>query len=66
MALPYANAATKTVLKDLIRYYQTGDPADWRQFNIDWVHDDNPVDFTNGFIEVYKDPRGLKGACRLM
>jgi dipeptidyl-peptidase-3 len=62
MALPYADAPTKTVLKDLIRYYQTGDPADWRQFNIDWVHDDSPVDFTNGFIEVYKDPRGLKGA----
>jgi dipeptidyl-peptidase-3 len=62
LALPYANAATKAVIKDLIRYYQTGDPADWRQFNIDWVHDDNPVDFTNGFIEVYKDPRGLKGA----
>ncbi len=61
-ALPYANAATKTVLKDLILYYQTGDPADWRQFNIDWVHDDNPVDFTNGFIEVYSDPRGLKGS----
>jgi dipeptidyl-peptidase-3 len=61
-ALPYANPATKTVLKDLIRYYRTGDPTDWRQFNIDWVHDDNPVDFTNGFIEVYKDPRGLKGA----
>lgn len=62
MAQPYANPATKKVLQDLIRYYQTGDPADWRQFNIDWVHDDNPVDFTNGFIEVYKDPRGLKGA----
>ena len=62
MALPYADAPTKRVLKDLIRYYQTGDPADWRQFNIDWVHDESPVDFTNGFIEVYKDPRGLKGA----
>ena len=62
MALPYADAPTKKVLQDLIRYYQTGEPADWRQFNIDWVHDDSPVDFTNGFIEVYKDPRGLKGA----
>ncbi len=62
LALPYANTPTKTVIKDLIRYYQTGDPADWRQFNIDWVRDDTPVDFTNGFIEVYKDPRGLKGA----
>jgi dipeptidyl-peptidase-3 len=62
MALPFADAPTKKVLQDLVRYYQTGDPADWRQFNIDWVHDDSPVDFTNGFIEVYKDPRGLKGA----
>jgi dipeptidyl-peptidase-3 len=62
MALPYADAPTKKVLRDLIHYYQTGDAADWRQFNIDWVHDDTPVDFTNGFIEVYKDPRGLKGA----
>jgi dipeptidyl-peptidase-3 len=62
MALPYADVPTKKVLLDLIRYYHTGDPADWRQFNIDWVHDDSPVDFTNGFIEVYKDPRGLKGS----
>ncbi len=62
MAIPYAEAPKKKALQDLIRYYQTGDPADWRQFNIDWVHDDSPVDFTNGFIEVYKDPRGLKGA----
>jgi dipeptidyl-peptidase-3 len=62
MALPFADAPMKKVLQDLIRYYQTGDPADWRQFNIDWVHADSPVDFTNGFIEVYKDPRGLKGA----
>ncbi|MGD1155821.1 MAG: peptidase M49 [Terriglobia bacterium] len=64
MALPYADAPKKKVLQDLIRYYQTGDPADWRQFNIDWVGDDSPVDFTNGFIEVYKDPRGLKGAAQ--
>ena len=62
MALPYADPATKKVLQDLIRYYQTGEAADWRQFNIDWVRDDSRVDFTNGFIEVYKDPRGLKGA----
>ncbi len=64
LALPYADTAKKKVLRDLIQYYQTGDPADWRQFNIDWVHDDSPVDFTNGFIEVYKDARGLKGAAQ--
>jgi dipeptidyl-peptidase-3 len=64
MALPYARASQKKVLQDLIRYYQTGDPADWRQFNIDWVRDDSIIDFTNGFIEVYKDARGMKGAAQ--
>jgi dipeptidyl-peptidase-3 len=62
IALPYTSASQKKVLQDLIRYYMTGEPADWRQFNIDWVHDDSLIDFTNGFIEVYKDPRGMKGA----
>ncbi|HKS96436.1 MAG TPA: peptidase M49 [Terriglobia bacterium] len=60
-AIPYAQPQQQRVLRDLIRYYQTGSPADWRQFNIDWVHDNPPVDFTNGFIEVYLDPRGVKG-----
>jgi dipeptidyl-peptidase-3 len=61
-AKPYADEAQQKVLADLIRYYQTGSPADWRQFNIDWVRDNSRVDFTNGFIEVYKDARGMKGA----
>ena len=64
MALAYASAPQKKVLNDLIRYYQTGDPTDWRQFNIDWVREDSPVDFTHGFIEVYKDARGIKGAAQ--
>ena len=29
---------------------------------IDWVHDKSNPDFSNGFVEVYKDPRGQKGA----
>ncbi len=61
-AAPYASDSQKVVLNDLIRYYQTGKPADWRQFNIDWVKDNSSIDFTNGFIEVYKDARGMKGA----
>jgi dipeptidyl-peptidase-3 len=64
LALPYAAESQRKVLNDLIRYYQTGDPADWRQFNIDWVREDSIVDFTNGFIEVYKDARGRKGAAQ--
>jgi dipeptidyl-peptidase-3 len=61
LASRYARPEQRKVLLDLIRYYQTGSPDDWRQFNIDWVANNPPVDFTNGFIEVYKDARGTKG-----
>jgi dipeptidyl-peptidase III len=62
LAVRYAQPEQRKVLRDLIRYYQTGSPDDWREFNIDWVRNNPPVDFTNGFIEVYKDARGVKGA----
>ena len=45
----------------LIRFYQTGDPKDWIHFGMDWVQNNAPVDFANGFIEVYRDARGAKG-----
>jgi dipeptidyl-peptidase-3 len=45
----------------LIRYYQTGDPADWIRFGIAWVGNNARVDFANGFIEVYRDARAAKG-----
>ena len=50
------------VIGDLIRYYETGDPADWVQFGTDWVQDNAIVDFVNGFIEIYRDARGAKGS----
>ncbi len=56
-----AEPAQQRVLTDLIRYYQSGDPADWHQFGVDWVQNNPPVDFANGFIEVYRDARGEKG-----
>ncbi len=49
------------VLRELIRYYQTGDPKDWIRFGVDWVQNNAPVDFANGFIEIYRDARGAKG-----
>ena len=61
-ALPYANPAQQKALQDLIRYYQTGESSDWIQFDTDWVQDDEPVDFANGFIEIYRDARGAKGS----
>ncbi|HEV2232898.1 MAG TPA: peptidase M49 [Terriglobia bacterium] len=62
MALPYAPESQKKVIRDLIRYYQSGDRADWVQCGIDWVQDKTNPDFSNGFVEVYKDVRGQKGA----
>ena len=46
----------------LIRYYQTGEPAEWLQFGADWVRNDATVDFANGFIEIYRDAHGAKGS----
>jgi dipeptidyl-peptidase-3 len=52
------------VLDALIRYYQTGDPADWIRFDIAWVQNNPQVDFANGFIEVYRDARAAKGTAQ--
>jgi dipeptidyl-peptidase-3 len=60
-ARAYAEPAQARVIADLIRYYQTGESKDWLQFGTDWVQDNEPVDFANGFIEVYRDARGAKG-----
>lgn len=57
-----ADPAQAQVIRDLIRFYQTGDPKDWIRFGIDWVQNNATVDFDNGFIEVYRDARGAKGS----
>ena len=57
-----ADPAQAKVIGDLVRFYQTGEPADWLQFGADWVRNDATVDFANGFIEVYRDARGAKGS----
>lgn len=62
-AIPYATAEMARALGLLVHYYRTGDPVDFRAYNIAWVaDDDSPVDTINGFIEVYLDARGQKGA----
>ncbi len=46
----------------LIKYYQTGDLNDWREYNIGWVKEtESQVDMIHGFVEVYLDARGAKG-----
>lgn len=53
----------KRALEALIRFYETGDDRDREAFDIAWVQNhDSDVDTMNGFIEVYLDARGVKGA----
>jgi dipeptidyl-peptidase-3 len=60
-AAEVAEPAQAKAIRDLIVYYQTGDPKDLLQFDQDWVQNNATVDFANGFIEVYRDARGEKG-----
>jgi dipeptidyl-peptidase-3 len=53
----------RAALEALIRFYETGDDRDREAFDIAWVRNhDTTVDTMNGFIEVYLDARGVKGA----
>ena len=53
----------RRALEALIRFYETGEDADREAFDIAWVQNhDSSVDTMNGFIEVYMDARGVKGA----
>jgi dipeptidyl-peptidase-3 len=62
-AIALAPPACAEALRALVRFYRTGEIADRRAYDIAWVADrDSPVDTINGFIEVYLDARGCKGA----
>jgi dipeptidyl-peptidase-3 len=61
-AKPYAEPGQADVIDKLIRYYQTGEYADWIAVGEAWVQNRVTVDFSNGFVEVYHDARGAKGA----
>jgi dipeptidyl-peptidase-3 len=50
-------------LELLIKYYQTGDLKTWDAYNIVWAKSTaGDIDYINGFIEVYNDPKGYKGS----
>jgi dipeptidyl-peptidase-3 len=62
-AIPFATEPMANALRALIQWYRTGEDADRAKYDIAWVQDkDSPVDTINGFIEVYLDARGIKGA----
>ena len=50
-------------LRALIEFYRTGEETDRIAYDVAWVSDqESRVDTINGFVEVYMDPRGVKGA----
>src|SRR5262245_31333843 len=62
-AIPFATEPMANALRALIQWYKTGENADRVKYDIAWVSDkSSPVDTINGFIEVYMDPRGIKGS----
>ncbi|HYL06221.1 MAG TPA: peptidase [Thermoanaerobaculia bacterium] len=65
-AAGYADAGQAAALRALVRFYQTGEPADWRAYNVAWLRSDPVVDFASGFIEVYRDARGAKGSAQML
>lgn len=47
----------------LIEYYKNGDLAVFDAYSIAWLQEqESPVDFINGFIEVYGDPLAYKAS----
>jgi dipeptidyl-peptidase-3 len=62
-AVPLAPEPFAKALRALITFYETGLDRDRQAFDIAWVQNrDSAVDTMNGFIEVYMDARGMKGA----
>ncbi|MGE3188623.1 MAG: peptidase M49, partial [Vicinamibacterales bacterium] len=62
-AIPDATPPMQEALRALVKFYRTGEEADRKAYDIAWVKDtESPVDTINGFIEVYMDPRGVKGS----
>lgn len=50
-------------LELLIAYYTTGDLKTWDAYNVVWAQaTEGDIDYINGFIEVYNDPKGYKGS----
>ena len=62
-AIPFATPSMAEALRALVKFYGSGEDADRVDYDIAWVRDkDSPVDTINGFVEVYMDPRGIKGS----
>ncbi len=62
LALPLAESEEqRRGMEALIDYYQTGDEEKFRDYSIAWLRSNTTIDYLNGFIESYMDPRGVIG-----
>lgn len=62
LALPLAESKEQAkAIEALLEFYQTGDEDRFREHCIHWLKCDTEIDFINGFIEQYMDPRGIIG-----
>ena len=60
LALPHAeNDEQRAAIRSLLEFYATGDERHFREHMIHWLKSDARVDYLNGFIESYLDPRGV-------
>ncbi len=57
------NEKQAKALELLIEYYKTGDLKTWDDYAIAWSTSiEGNIDWINGFVEVYNDPKGYKGS----
>lgn len=51
------------VILKLVEFYKTGNLRTFDEYSILWIQEqDGFIDFTNGFIETYGDPLGMKAS----
>ena len=57
------NEGQAKALELLIEYYKTGSLDTWDEYCVAWVTaTGGNIDWINGFIEVYNDPKGYRGS----
>ncbi|MBL7825712.1 MAG: dihydrofolate reductase [Saprospiraceae bacterium] len=61
-SIPFAeNDQQKKAIQLLVDYYKSGDLKTFDEFNKVWLKEtESTIDFINGFIESYHDPKGYK------
>jgi dipeptidyl-peptidase-3 len=62
LALPYSETdQQRRSIELLLEFYRSGDEEDFRRHCVEWLKSDTTIDYVNGFIEQYIDPRGVIG-----